>query len=184
MRARRWNDDPWLRQNAGWGWITAYGLLLVAIGVLALAQPVATDFATGLFLAVVLIGGGILGIAAGIAAKGWRSRWLDIAVGLLSLLLGVAAACNPFLGAFSLVWGIGLWLLMCGFLEIAAGLAPALHRTWLLALGAIDILLGVYLLWAGPVDALVILALLVGLSFLVRGIFLTILGLRIRSVGR
>lgn len=181
MKMTDWGDDRWMRQHTGWGWILAYGVLLAVIGALALLQPIATGLATGLLLAFVLISGGVLGILAGFTAKGWRSHWLDVAVGLLSLLLGLAVLWNPFLGAFSLVWAIGLWLLVCGGLEVSAGFRPALHRGWLILLGVIDILLGIYLVLAGPADALVILAVLVGLSFLVRGIFLAIFGLRLRG---
>ncbi|WP_454887554.1 HdeD family acid-resistance protein [Sphingomonas oryzagri] len=170
--------------GSGWGWIVAYGLLLAVIGLLALLQPIATSFATGVFLAFVLISGGVLGIAAGIMERGWRSRWLDIAVGLLSLLFGAIVIWNPFLGAFSLVWAMGLWLMACGGMEIASGLTPALHRGWLIVLGVIDILLGAYLVLAGPADAMLILALFVGLSFLVRGVFLGVLGIRLRPARR
>lgn len=184
MKLADGNQDRWIAQHDGWGWILGYGILLAVIGALALLQPVATDIATGLLLAFVLIGGGILGLVAGLNAKGWRSRWLDIAIGLLSLLLGFAVIWNPFLGAFSLVWAIGLWLVVCGGLEISAGMNPVLHRGWLIVLGVIDILLGFYLMLTGPADALVILAVIVGLSFLFRGCFLMIFAFRLRRPAR
>lgn len=175
-------SGQWVGQHGGWVWILAYGILLAVIGLLALMEPIAADFATGLFLAFVLISGGGLGILAGITARGWHSRWLDIAVGLISLLFGFLVLWNPFLGAFSLVWAIGLWLVICGGLEISASLRPALHRGWLIFLGALDLLLGFYLLVAGPADALLILAVLVGFSFLMRGVFLSLFALRMRGL--
>ncbi|WP_454884168.1 HdeD family acid-resistance protein [Sphingomonas oryzagri] len=159
-----------------------YGILLTATGMLALFLPIAAGFATGLFLGFVMTAGGILGIIAGVTTKGWHSRWLDIVVGTLSLLLGLAMIWNPFLGAFSLVWAIGLWLIVCGGLELTAGFDHAPHRGWLLFLGVIDILLGIYLLFVGPADALVILAVVVGLSFVFRGVFLSTFVLRFRQL--
>ncbi len=182
MKPTDWNHHRWTRQHSSWGWILGYGIQLAAIGVLALVQPIATGLATGLFLAFMLISGGVLGIIAGFTEKGWRSRWLDIAVGTLSLLLGLAVIWNPLLGAFSLVWAIGLWLVICGGLEFSAGLNPVPHRGWLLFLGVIDILFGVYLLFAGAADALLILAVIVGLSFLFRGVFLSIFAIRLRQI--
>jgi uncharacterized membrane protein HdeD (DUF308 family) len=184
MKLADWNDDRWIGQHADWGWVLGYGIFLAVIGCLALLQPIATGLATGLLVAFALISGGVLGVVAGFTARGWRSRWLDVAVGLLSLLLGFAVVWNPFLGAFSLVWAIGLWLVVCGGLEISAGLNPVLHRGWLLGLGVIDILLGFTLLIAGPSAALVILAAIVGVSFLLRGAFLSGFALRLRRQDR
>lgn len=163
-----------------WIWILCYGLMLAALGISALLEPIATALATGLLLAIVLIVGGGVALAAGFTSNGWRHRWLDAFVGLLSLTLGGLVLWNPFFGAFSLIWGVGLWLMLCGGAELTAGWKPALHRPWLLLLGAVDIALGIYLILAGPADALVILAVLVALSFLVRGVLLTIFALRLR----
>jgi len=175
-----WFRDPSLLQGTGWGWILAYGVMLAVIGVLALVEPLATGFATGIFLAFVLVVGGILGIVAGFSARGWRSSWLDFAVGLISLVLGLLILWDPFAGALSLVWAIGLWLVLCAIMEFAAAARTALHRGWLIVLGIIDLVMGLALMFAGPAAALVFLAMVVGISFLLRGLFLAIFALRLR----
>lgn len=179
-----WNDVLETRYRSRWGWMLAYGLLWAVIGILALIEPIATGLATGLFLALVLLSGGLLGIIAGFSAKGWLSRWLDIMIGLLSLLLGSLIIWRPLLGALSLVWAVGFWLLLCGGLEIAEGVRTRLHRGWLIFIGAIDILLGAYLALAGPIDALLVLAIIVGFSFLMRGIALSLFALRLQGMSR
>lgn len=164
----------------GWGWIFTYGLLLALLGIFALAEPLATGLATGVFIAAVLIMAGIVGIVAGFSGRGWRSHWLDAVVGLLSLLLGFMVLVNPFAGAISVVWMIGLWLLLIGILEIAAAARSMHHRSWLAFLGIVDVLLGISLLVVGPVAALLVLATIVGISFIFRGTFLVIFALRLR----
>ncbi len=162
------------------GWIFAYGLLLMAIGIIALARPLATGLATGLFIAFLLLAGGVAGLVAGFSGRGWRSNWLDAVTGLLSLLLGLLVLADPFAGALSLVWMIGLWLLLVGAFELVAAMRSSTHRGLLALLGALDVLLGIGLLLVGPVAALMMLAVMVGVSFLFRGAFLVLLVLRLR----
>lgn len=168
--------------SGGWGWILAYGILLAVIGAIALVEPLATGLATGFIVAYVLIVGGILGIVAGLSGSGWRHKWLDIAVGLLSLVLGLLVLWNPFVGAFSLVWAIGFWLVAIGALEISVAFRSARHRGWLIFLGIVDLLLGVALLFAGPASALFFLAVVIGTSFIFRGVFLSVFALRLRKL--
>ncbi|AMK22992.1 MULTISPECIES: HdeD family acid-resistance protein [Sphingomonadaceae] len=182
MAAKNWNLEPGLAQGTGWGWILAYGILLAIVGIVALLEPLATGLATGLFIGFVLLSGGVLGLAAGFSGKGWRSRWLDIVLGLLSLALGLLVLWHPFAGAFSLVWFIAVWLIVGGALEISTGLGGAHHRGWLVFLGLIDIALGVILFFAGPASALIFLAFIIGTSFIFRGVFLCIFALRLRKL--
>ncbi|PZU64026.1 DUF308 domain-containing protein [Sphingobium sp.] len=163
-----------------WGWIFAYGTLLAIIGVVAIGEPLATGFVTGFFLGVALIVSGIAGIAAGFSRRGWRSNWLDNVVGSLSLLLGLLVLINPFAGAVSIVWAIGVWLIAIGILEVSAALRSAHHRAWLSFVGLVDALLGIALLLAGPATALAVLATIVGISFILRGVFLALFALWLR----
>ncbi|WP_157216383.1 HdeD family acid-resistance protein [Flavisphingomonas formosensis] len=174
----------WVRHRGNWGWILAYGLVSIGIGVLALAEPLATGFATGLFLATLLILGGAIALAAGFSTRGWHNHWLDIVTGLVAIALGLLIIWHPFLGAISIVWFIGAWLFTGGILELVAGFRATEHRGMLILLGIVDMVLGLYLFLAGPLTALFVLALLVGLSFLFRGAMLCLLALRLRRLAR
>lgn len=173
------------RQHAGgWGWIVGYGLLLLAIGVMALLRPIAASIATGLFLGMILVAGGVLGVCAGWANRGWHSRWLDVAVGMLSVLLGLVFLRYPFAGAFSVVWMIAIWAVAIGGLELLAATRLHFGRGWLVFLGVLNVLLGCVLLLAGPATDIVFLALVVGVSFIFRGVFLTLFGWNLLSALR
>lgn len=180
--ASAWTDDRGIRHSGNWGWVMAYGVLLLVIGVFALLEPLATGLATGMFIAALLICGGTLALIAGFTTRGWHSRWLDIVTGVLALALGVLMLWHPFLGAFSLVWFIGLWLFGSGILELMAGLRAAPHRAMLILLGVVDVVLGFSLFLAGPLTALIVLAILVGVSFLFRGALMCALALRLRRL--
>ena len=169
------------RQHAtGWRWIVAYGLVLQVSGVLALLRPVAAGFATGLFLGMIFVVGGVIGLVAGVTNRGWHSRWIDVVVGILSIVLGLVFFTNPFAGAISMIWLIAIWAVMIGALELIAATQLRFGRRWLLFVGAVNIVLGALLLFSGPVTELVFLALLVGISFIVRGSLLMAFGWQLR----
>lgn len=168
----------------GWGWVFAYGVLLAVIGFIAIIEPLATGLATGFLLGSSLIVAGIAGIAAGVSKRGWRSNWIDVVVGLVSLLFGLLVLVNPFAGAMSIVWMMGLWLMVIGILEVSAAIRSAHHRGWLAFAGIVDALLGIALLLAGPATALLVLAAIVGISFISRGVFLVFFALRLRRLDR
>jgi uncharacterized membrane protein HdeD (DUF308 family) len=170
------------RQHAtGWRWIMAYGLILLVISVLALLRPVAAGIAIGLFLGMILVVGGVAGLVAGMTNRGWHSRWLDVAVGGLSIVLGVLFFRNPFAGAFSLIWLIAIWAIVIGALELLAATRLHFGRGWLVFVGVVNLLLGALLLFSGPATDLAFLALLVGISFIVRGGLLMTFGWQLRG---
>lgn len=177
-----WNHPYRTRRPGAWGWMLAYGLLLVLIGGLAIAQPFITSFAAGLFLGCVLLGSGIVNLIAGITNHGWHGRWLDILWGLLSILAGGVMLWNPMVGAFTLVWTMGVWFIISGILELLFGFGLSYQRGWLLIVGLADLVLGLYLLFARPIEALIILAVFVGVSFVLRGLSLCILAFDVRSI--
>lgn len=184
MTSSTWNHPRRIRETGAWGWILAYGILLVLIGGLAIAQPFITSFTAGLFLGCILLVTGIVNLFAGITGNGWSSRWLDILSGLLSILAGAIMIWNPVVGALTLVWTIGIWFIMSGILELSFGFSQSYQRGWLLLVGVADVLLGLYLLFTQPIEALIILAIFVGVSFVLRGISLSMLAFGIRALSR
>ncbi len=170
--------------RAGWGWILAYAVLVGLIGILALFNPVATGFATGLLLGLLLLFYGGSAIASGLSSLSRRARWIEIVLGLLALVAGVFILFNPLLGALSLVWVIGAWLLVAGIVQVVAAFRAPHDRGWRLLLGVVDAVLGALLLFSGPVTGLAFLAIAVGISFLFRAVFLGVLALGIRRMAR
>ncbi|MGE4431946.1 MAG: HdeD family acid-resistance protein [Sphingobium sp.] len=172
------------RRGSSWGWILAYAGLVILIGILAIANPLATSLATGILLGVILLLYGGVAIAAGLSSLASRARWVEILLGVLALVAGVVVLFNPFAGAMSLVWMIGAWLLVAGIFQIVGAIRLTQDRGWRLLLGIVDAVLGALLLFSGPAFGIAYLAIAVGLSFLFRGIFLVLLALGIRKLAR
>ena len=166
--------------SGGWRWVLAYGIIVILIGFLALLNPLATGFATGLLLALVLIVYGVAALISAVSSVTQRGRWIELALGLLALALGVLLLFSPYLGALSLVWATGFWLFVSGVLQIGCAIRVKADRAWRLLLGLVDVALGLILLFSGPLTGLAFLALMVGISFLFRGVFLITLALGLR----
>lgn len=182
-------NDPWTlsveaASGSAWGWVLAYGVLVVLIGCLALANPLATGLATGLLLGVMVLGYGLLTLISSLTSLSKRGRWIEALLGLLGVVAGGIILFAPFAGALSLVWAIGLWLFVSGVFQLASAIRGTHDRGWRFALGLLDLVLGGVLLFSGPATSLVFLAAIVGISFLFRGVFLIVLALGLRRLSR
>jgi uncharacterized membrane protein HdeD (DUF308 family) len=169
-------------RGKGWGWVLAYGILLVIVGIVALANPLATGAATGILLGFLLLLYGVAALVAGFRAHGHSGRWLEVALGVLALLAGIAVLLNPVAGALSLVWLLGAWLVVAGAFQLLFAIRSRANRFWTVVMGVLDIVLGLFLLLSDPGTALSFLAIVVGISFAVRGVFLIWLAFQLRKL--
>ncbi len=173
-----------LAQGAGsrWGWTLAYGILLIVFGLLVVMNPLVAGVATGVMVGLALIVSGIAALAAGTTHMSTRARWLEIALGVIALVAGAFVLFNPVAGALSLVWAIGAWLAISGVIQIAWAFQVRHDRGWRLFMGGLDLLLGLLLLFSSPTTGLAFLAMVLMISFVVRGVFLIALALGLRKV--
>ncbi|MCP3733273.1 DUF308 domain-containing protein [Sphingomonas sp. RP10(2022)] len=156
--------------GAGWGWILAYGVVSVVLGVLAFLNPFAATYAATLVIGGFFIVAGLVSIAAGFAGKGSESRGYAIGFGLLSLVIGLLMAFNPVTGAISLTLMVAVWLGIRGALEIGLGARFRRGRGLMIALGVVNILLAIYVLATLPWSALTLPGFILGISFVFGGV--------------
>ena len=173
------------RFGRNWGWMLAYGVLLVIVGVIAIWNPLATGLAVGLLLSISFFVAGAGSIFAAFSDAGWQAKTVDVLYGVLALVAGFLCLLNPFGGALSVVLVIGVILLIAGAFEIVSGFRAAHDKVWLILLGVADLLIGGYtVFFMGPGAALLALATIVGLSFLFRGVLLSVLAFNVRGLSK
>jgi len=141
------------------------------MGVLALLLAPLASLATGLYLGLMLCLAGSVAIIGGFANIGRLGALLVALLGLLSLFVGVGAIYNPFAGAVSLIWLIGAWLLVGGMFELVIAIGTRVGRAWLLAVAVCNIVLGGLIVSLKSAEAFLLLGYLVGISFVVRGVW-------------
>lgn len=155
--------------GAGWAWILAYGVLSLALGVLAFLNPFAATYAATLVIGAFFIAAGIVSLAAGVMGK-HEERGYAIGFGLLSLVIGVLMAFDPMSGALSLTLLVGVWLGIRGAMEIGLGARFKRGRGLMIALGVVNILLAIYVLATLPWSALTLPGFILGISFVFGGV--------------
>jgi uncharacterized membrane protein HdeD (DUF308 family) len=169
--------------SRNWGWLLALGILMIILGVIAMAAPVVATIAVQFLLGWLLV---ISGIAEGIhafMAQGWRGFLFELLSAVLYLGVGIVLLVAPLEGALALTFVLAVFLLVEGIFKIITALRVRDHRGWgwLLASGIVSVILGV-LIWAQwPASGLWVIGLLVAIQLLFTGWSLVMLALLARS---
>lgn len=156
--------------GAGWGWIMAYGIVSVLMGIAAFAWPFAATFAATVVIGALLFVAGVFSIAAGLLGNGHEGRVYAVVFGLLSVIVGAVMVFEPATGALSLTLMVTVWLGVRGVLEIVWGMRLRRRRGLMLTLGALNIVLALFILATVPWSALTLPGFILGLSFLFGGV--------------
>jgi uncharacterized membrane protein HdeD (DUF308 family) len=112
-----------------------------------------------------------------------RSWWLLLAVGVLTLLLGLACLIWTDKTVTVLAVLFGFYLLVSGIFQVAQSFSHTTNRALLAISGILGIILAVYMFKAVSHDREAeLLALFIGLAWLFRGITELIIGLQAKGV--
>lgn len=170
---------------AQWPRLIAIGVLDAIIGVMALVWPQITVLVLAVLLGVALLLAGLLLIGFGwrIQSVGARWGWWLIALGAVALLAALLCFVHPGAGVAAIVLAMSAWFALSGIAELMVAAASPEHRVWFIVLGVLSLIVAVVLL----VDinaAILTIAIIVGLSFLLRAAGEIALGLRLRALQR
>ena len=165
-----------------WGWIFGAGVVLAILGVVALMNAVSATLITTVIVGFLLIVAGVVDIFAAFTGSrdsgGWRI--LRFVLGVLYIVVGMDIVANPALGAVTLIIVVGLLLVFDGIVKLIGAFTTPGSRLLLLAIGIIDILLGVWAITNIPFSAPTI-GFFVGFMLILAGINWMVLGWSARS---
>jgi len=172
--------DEWL----SWTWkvLVTRGLLGLALGVVALVWPGETAAAFVVLWGFWALVDGIGSLVEGFTTRAEGPRWLQVAMGLVSLVVAFFAIFSPAMTASALTLLLGVWLIVRGVSEFAAAALgrSGRGRGLLVAGGAVDLLLGV-LFVANPGRAAVGITVVLGLVAILWGVVFIVIGLVVRK---
>jgi len=156
--------------GAGWGWLLAYGILSLLLGIAAFLWPFSATIAATLIIGSFFIAAGVVSIGAGIFGGEREGRGYAILFGIVSVIVGLIMAFEPATGALSLTMLVIVWLAIRGILELVwASKSPA-HRGWMIALGILNLLLALLVLGTISWSALTLPGYILGFSFVFAGV--------------
>ncbi|MBB3346410.1 HdeD family acid-resistance protein [Sphingomonas sp. BK069] len=156
--------------GAGWGWIMAYGVVSVLVGVAAIIWPYVATYAATVVIGTLFFISGVFSIAAGVFGQGSESRIYALLFGVLSVVVGAIMVFEPMTGAVSLTLMVAVWLGVRGVLEIVAGTRMRRRGVMMIVLGVINLLLALFILMTVPWSALTLPGYVLGISFLFGGV--------------
>jgi uncharacterized membrane protein HdeD (DUF308 family) len=158
------------------------GVLIAVLGLLAILAPLFTGLALSVALGILLVAGSLGHVAHAFSARGWSGSLWEIVLAVVYAVAGVSLVVNPLVGLTTLTILLIAYLFVSGLAEIVMGFTTRSSPNWgwLVASGALSLLVA-GLLWAGfPTTALWAVGLLVGISLLSTGISLA----RLANTGR
>ena len=166
-----------------WWALALRGAAGILFGILAFVMPALTLAVLVLLFGAYALVDGIFNVVAALSRRtGARPWWALLLAGLVGIVAGLVAFFMPGLTALALAYVIGIWAVVIGTLEIASAirLRKVITNEWWLGLsGALAIVFGVLLMLVPGAGALA-MVLWIGAYAFIYGVFLVLLGLRLR----
>lgn len=174
-----------LNQNLqrNWGWFLVIGAVLVVLGCFALSyQLLATVFSV-YYLGVLLLLAGLAQVFQSFKIKRFGQTALWAVMGVLYIIIALAAFAQPFALSSALTLIIGIVLLISGVAQILGALNNKnLPRWgWLLTSGSITFILGLLIMLGWPGNSLWVLGMFLGIDLLCQGWAYITIGLALKS---
>jgi uncharacterized membrane protein HdeD (DUF308 family) len=173
------------RVGRHWGWILAFGIITLVIGIAALVWPGRTLLVVAVLFGIQLIVMGIFRFAGAFASDDLTggTRVLLALLGVLSLIIGLYAVRHVLITLLALALLLGIFWIVSGVVELFTAIShrEMRHRGWNALMGVISALAGIVVL-AYPGISLVVLAVVLGVWLVVFGAMQTAAAFRIRSV--
>ncbi len=165
-----------------WWLMALVGVATLGVGIFFVADPHETLSTFTVIAGIFLLVDGVLAIAGAVSGRG-DGRGLLALVGVLSAIAGLVLIKKPFdtLVVFTLIFGI--WFVVAGVVRFVVGFSAQENRRATFALAAIDLIAGVVIL-SWPELGLATLAVIIGITLIIRGMLLIAAGLGLRRVGR
>ena len=168
-----------------WWVLLVLGLVLIILGVLAIAYPLVATIAVDLYVGWLFLIAGVVGLIALFAAEDIAAFLWTIVTAALSVALGVLLIWKPAAGAMSLTFVLTAFFIAEGLFQVITSIAyrKALPNAWgwMLASGLCDLILVAIIVASWPLSAAWTLGLLAGINLLTSGWAIVMLAMAARS---
>jgi uncharacterized membrane protein HdeD (DUF308 family) len=180
------NDDILRLIGRSWGWVLAFGIATLVLGILVIVQPTATIYGFAILLGIWLFVSGLFRIVMAIADDhdtGGGTRVLMAILGLLSVLVGIFFLRHTYDTVSSLTFLLGLFWIIGGIIEFFS--AYSRHGTpgrgFRIGMGLLAVAAGIVTLVV-PSITLHVLVYIMGFWLLIYGVLQIVTSLTIRKL--
>jgi uncharacterized membrane protein HdeD (DUF308 family) len=176
--------DVVARVGRHWGWVLAFGIITLLIGIAVLVWPGHTLVAIAVLFGIQLIVLGIFRFVGAFASDDLTggTRVLFALLGVLSLIIGLYALRHVLITLLALALLLGIFWIVSGAVEVFTALShrEMRHRGWNVVMGVVSVLAGIVVL-VYPGISLLVLAVVLGIWLIVFGAMQIAVAFRIRS---
>jgi uncharacterized membrane protein HdeD (DUF308 family) len=165
-----------------WQVTLGLGVLTVILGIIVSLHPSGSLNVLGVLLGIQMILAGIFHLVRVFDQDERHRIWVGIA-GLLFIVIGVVLIRHLHLTLAIIGLVIGITWIVQGLTALIGGLAGGVRegRAWWIAFGVISVIAGIVVV-AAPVSSLNVLAVLLGICFIVMGALEVTAGFLLRNV--
>ena len=155
-----------------------WGIVLLILGMLAIAAPFVAGTATAFLIGIVLIAAGVVMTVAAFSARKGGVGIFTFLLGIVMALGGIAIVARPMIGLVSITVALAVYLVVDGIFQIIAGFQARPEKGWGWSLfGGILSLLLAFLIWRQwPSSAMWFVGVVVGVRVLFAGWGMLMLG--------
>jgi uncharacterized membrane protein HdeD (DUF308 family) len=153
-----------------WGWLLAWGILLVAGGMAGLGYAFAMSVVTTIFVGGLLVAYGVMEVVQAFRHQRWSGFFLFLFGGLLSIVAGGVIWTQPLLGLGVLTLLAASYFLVLGAFRVV-GAVSSRHPGWGWGLGngAVSVLLGLLIWNRWPASSLWVIGMFVAIDMIFQG---------------
>lgn len=163
------------------------GIVLIALGVAAVLTPAVAGSALVIVIGFILLIAGIVPIVRELKAEASMEKAIGLTLGTITALTGIAVIGHPLFGLAFLTLLLVIYFVVEGVSKIVASFRykSATGWKWLLASGALSLILGLFIWSQWPVSGMWAVGVLVGVNLLGTGLALVTLASTLnKSLGR
>ena len=155
-----------------------WGIVLLILGMLAIAAPFVAGTATAVLIGIILIAAGVVMTVAAFGARKGGVGIFTLLLGIVMALGGIAIVVRPMIGLVSITVALAVYLVVDGIFQIIAGFQARPEKGWGWSLfGGILSLLLAFLIWRQwPSSAMWFVGVVVGVRVLFAGWGMLMLG--------
>ena len=161
--------------------ITAMGVILLLVGLLAMGSPFVAGLSLALMVGIMLVIGGVSHLVFAVKTD---KGVFTIFLGILTVIIGIYMVSNPGAALASLTIFLALYLLFSGILEILMSyqIRPAKGWGWAMFSGILSVLLGALIWNQFPLSGAWAIGILIGIRLFFSGWALLMFGVAARSL--
>jgi uncharacterized membrane protein HdeD (DUF308 family) len=168
----------------GNGKINILGIVLMVLGVLAIAAPVAAGTSVILLIGVLLLIGGIVRLVWAAKSSGGSERNLWFVIGGLMTICGIVMLAKPGIASGFLTIVLAIYFVADGLFEMIGSfrIRPAGGWTWMLFGGIVSLLLGILIWRQYPISGALAIGVFLGIKLILSGLMTLMVGATGRSM--